>query len=280
MRDIASFAVFASHSTGRLRVCYNESMQTPFPGMDPYLEHRALWPDVHNSLIIAIRDAIVPMVAPNYYVSVESRAYVLKPEGDVFLGRPDVSVIPTASAPTAKTREIAADEVSVLEVELPLGDEVSYYYLEIRSVQTHQLITAIELLSPVNKVDQRGRFEYEQKRYETMMSRTNFVEIDLLRAGEPMPLNQSVISDYRILVSRGWTRRKAHLYAFSLRAPIPSFPLPLLPGDAEPLVPLNEILHALYTRARFDLRIDYTQPPTPPLPEEHDEWVNQLLRSS
>ncbi|MBP8949137.1 MAG: DUF4058 family protein [Candidatus Promineofilum sp.] len=26
-------------------------MRSPFSGMDPYLEHPSLWPDVHNSLI-------------------------------------------------------------------------------------------------------------------------------------------------------------------------------------------------------------------------------------
>ena len=244
--------------------------------MDPYLEHPALWPDVHNSLIIAIRDELAPLVAPSYYVGVESRAYVIKPEGDFFLGRPDIAVATTPyTQPTLATAN--SEEVSVLEVELPMGDEISHYYLDIREVQTHELITAIELLSPVNKVDRRGRFEYLAKRDETLSSLTNLIEIDLLRAGEPMPLNQRVSSDYRILVSRGWTRRKAQLYAFGLRALIPDFPVPLQPGEREPLVPLNQILHALYERARFDLRLDYTQPPAPPLPEAYVDWVGRLL---
>ncbi len=64
--------------------------------MDPYLEHHALWPDVHNSLIAAIRDVIVPKVAPAYYVRLESRAYVVRsddPKDDLFLGRPDLAVV-------------------------------------------------------------------------------------------------------------------------------------------------------------------------------------------
>ena len=40
-------------------------MRPPFPGMDPWLEHPALWPDVHNSLITAIRDELVPRIAPS-----------------------------------------------------------------------------------------------------------------------------------------------------------------------------------------------------------------------
>jgi len=68
-------------------------MQSPFPGMDPYLEHPALWPDVHNSLIAAIRDELTPMVVPRYYVGLERRAYLLKPDDVVFIGRPDITVI-------------------------------------------------------------------------------------------------------------------------------------------------------------------------------------------
>ena len=55
-------------------------MDTPFPGMDPYLEHPALWPDVHNRFIAAIADAAVPLVAPRYYVALERRGYLLKPD--------------------------------------------------------------------------------------------------------------------------------------------------------------------------------------------------------
>ena len=76
-----------------------------------------------------------------------------------------------------------------------------------------------------------------------------------------------VQSDYRILVSRGLQRPHASLIAFSLRQPIPAFTLPLLPGDDEPEVALNRILHLFYQRARFDLRLDYAQPPIPPLAE-------------
>jgi hypothetical protein len=34
--------------------------------MDPYLEHPALWPDVHNRLVAALGDAITPLLAPRY----------------------------------------------------------------------------------------------------------------------------------------------------------------------------------------------------------------------
>jgi hypothetical protein len=44
--------------------------------MDPYLEHPTLWPDVHNGLVAAIRDALGPLVAPRYIVALERRVYL------------------------------------------------------------------------------------------------------------------------------------------------------------------------------------------------------------
>ena len=56
-------------------------MRSPFyPCMDPYLEHPALWPDVHSSLISAIRDVLVPLVTPKYYVGVEQRTHLISSE--------------------------------------------------------------------------------------------------------------------------------------------------------------------------------------------------------
>ena len=41
---------------------------------------------------------------------------------------------------------------------------------------------------------------------------------------------------------------------------------------------MNAILHALYQRARYDLSLDYSQPPVPPLGEEDVAWAQQLIR--
>ncbi len=67
-------------------------MRPQFPGMDPWLEHPDLWPDVHNSLITAIRDELIPMVLPRYVVRVESRTTVLTGLDVDLLYRPDLAV--------------------------------------------------------------------------------------------------------------------------------------------------------------------------------------------
>jgi hypothetical protein len=252
-------------------------MRPGFPGMDPYLEHPALWPDVHNRLIAAIADTITPLVAPRYYVGLERRTFQLKPDDMALIGISDVAVITPRA--TEAIGPLAPAGVAVLEVEVPMIDEVGENFLEVHEVGSGTLVTVLELLSPVNKLHGKGRQDYEQKRDQVFRSRTNLVEVDLLRAGEPMPvMRRRVRSDYRILVSRGAQRPHAQLYAFGLRQAIPVFPLPLLPGDAEPPVDLGAILHALYDRARFDLRLDYTRPPVPPLSQEDAPWAGEILR--
>ncbi len=254
----------------------DHAIGSPFPGMDPYLEHPALWPDVHNSLIAAIRDALVPLVAPKYFVGLERRTYLLKPDDVVLIGRPDIAVV--ERQPASPVLAPVAAGVAFLDVEAPLNDEVGETFLEVHEVETGRLVTLIELLSPVNKLHQQGRRDYEDKRAQVFRSRTNLVEIDLLHAGEPMPVvGREVQRDYRILISRGRDLPRAQLLAFNLRQPIPSFSLPLLPGDDEPLVELNTILHELYRRARFDLRLDYSRPPVPAPREDDMEWAELLI---
>lgn len=251
-------------------------MPTPFPGMDPYLEHPALWPDVHNRLITAIADDLTPKVAPRYYIGLERRAYLLKPDDVAFIGRADIAVASHKPAPQPAALPLA--EVGVLEIEVPVNDKVSENFLEVREVGTDKLVTILELLSPANKLHGEGREQYLRKRGNVLLSFTSLVEVDLLRAGRPMPVvHERVRSDYRILVSQGWQRPRAQLYPFNLQHQIPVFPLPLLRQDEAPEVDLGAILHALYDRARLDLRLDYTQPPVPPLSDEDVRWAEQLL---
>jgi len=49
---------------------------TPFPGMDPYLEHPELWQGFHNELIAALQRDLAPRLRPRYYVSLEQRVYI------------------------------------------------------------------------------------------------------------------------------------------------------------------------------------------------------------
>ena len=246
--------------------------------MDPYLEYPAFWPDFHNSLASAMRDALAPLVAPRYYIALERHTYLLSEDDLAFIGIPDLSVV--ARNRPESSGHTRASHAALLEVDVPVKMERRENILQVHEVTTRALVSVLEILSPVNKLHAEGRQEFLKKRARILQSRTHLVEVDLLRAGEPMPvIGEEVQSDYRVLISRGDTRPRSQLYAFTLRDPLPSFVLPLLPGDQEPIVELGSILHGLYERARFDLRIDYARPSVPPISIEDAEWARALLKA-
>jgi hypothetical protein len=195
-------------------------MPSPFPGMNPYLEHPEIWPGVHLLLIAAIAESLAPQLRPKYSVSVEVRMYETTGEQSLLVEIPDVAVQRQVQDLDREMSNIAIAEplAKPIKVTVPVPETVRQGYLEIREVTTKEVVTVIELLSPVNKRPGRGRQSYENKRQRILSSSTHLVEIDLLRAWELMPIFANEIqSYYRILVSRGDCRPSADLYAFNLR---------------------------------------------------------------
>jgi Protein of unknown function (DUF4058) len=248
-------------------------MPSPLPGMNPYLENPGLWSEFHSRLIVAIADALDDCLSRDYRVAVEKRVYLSDNGESMLVGIPDVSV--TAAPNTTQTTTLAV--VQPLNIEIPITEEVQERFLEIREGATGSVITTIELLSPKNKRAGEGRSTYLQKRQKILTTVTNLIEIDLLRGGKPFPMIGSIESDYRILISRGYQRPKAQLYAFNLRQPIPGFPVPLRIGEPEPLLELQPLLNQVYDRARLELTIDYSQSCAPKLSPEDEAWLKSLI---
>lgn len=254
-------------------------MSHPFPGMNPWLENPILWRGVHQRLITSLADSLAPQVEPRYFVDVETHTYIsTAPSLPIRTRYPDLSIIQTGGAPVAALAVGHAAQPMV--VDLPLPEPYEEPYLEVRTVPDGEVVTVIELLSHTNKRAGNDRESYLEKRAAFIDSNVHFVEIDLLRAHGAMPFAEHQTADYRIFIQRRELRRKAHIYVFSLRQPIPIFPLPLLPGDKEPLVDLGSLLHDVYDRARYKLVIDYGNAPVPPLNKEDAAWAAECLRTS
>jgi len=83
-----------------------------------------------------------------------------------------------------------------------------------------------------------------------------------------------------VLVSRGWEQPQAQLYPFNLDEPIPEIPIPLRPGEEEPVLALGALLARVYDEARYDLRVDYKGEPDPPLDAATATWVHERLREA
>lgn len=240
-------------------------MPSPFPGINPYLEHPAFWSSFHTRLMVAIADIVAPQLRSNY------------------VGIPTAAVLAARSIDQLEPLRVELDATLTQKrprsIFLPQPTSIKERYLEVREVGTDTVITVIEVLSPKNKQKGKGRTAYENKRRRILGSLSNLVEIDLIRAGIPMTMIGEVQpSDYRLIVSRSLHRLQANLYDFDLREPIPSVPLPLRPEDEKPLIELQAIVQGVCDRASYNERIDYRQPvPPSKLSEADQRWVDELL---
>jgi len=57
-------------------------MPSPFPGIDPYLEHPDFWQETHHWFIVAIADSIMPQIRPKYEIAIKQRIYKINYTND------------------------------------------------------------------------------------------------------------------------------------------------------------------------------------------------------
>ncbi len=242
-----------------------------FPGMNPYLEHPTIWPEVHYGLIGCLMRMLNRSITPKYRAALEKRVYT----DTLLVGIPDTTVFenaPRASTSTRPTAVLPSPE----RVQLPTVIEVREPYLEIREISTNQVITVVEILSPANKRPGEGRQKYLTKRQQVLSSPTHLVEIDLLRSGQSMPFEGGRTAAYQIVISRSQERPSAERYPFDLPDAIPCFLFPLGAGDQEPVIDLAQLLEQACEDAAIDLSINYSQPPMPALAKDEQRWLETL----
>jgi hypothetical protein len=229
--------------------------------MNPYLEQDAFWQDFHLKFLPAICERLVAQVRPKYIVMLGEHIYVheLPPEPRRLVGHADVSL----AAPSRRGADGAA-AVAMLEapaqVQLLVPDIRRVPFLEIRDRSGRELITVLELLSPSNKRGGADREPYSAKRAQILESAAHFVEIDLLRRGRPMPLQDRPRCDYSVLVSRAETRPRAGFWPLRMRRRLPVIPIPLLAADPDARIDLQEVLHDVYDASGYEDFIYAGQP--------------------
>ncbi|MBI4672437.1 MAG: DUF4058 family protein [Chloroflexi bacterium] len=248
--------------------------RSPFPGMDPYLEDPAIFPDLHERLIGIIAEQLSPRLAPKYVAELNTHMLIDEEEPDRKSIIPDVTVAKLKEAAVA----YAATPIEPVPVRVPLSFPTRVTRVEIRKSKHQALVTVIEILSPVNKRPGNGRTAYKDKRATLFQSRAHYIEIDLLRKYPRMPFEGNLPpSDYLAVVCNGDTRPHCDAYPIMLRQHLPVLPIPLLQPDPPVPLDLQDALVTAYERARYDLRVNYREPPDPPLGAEDVEWASALL---
>jgi len=252
--------------------------------MDPYIEVMGLWEGFHAPLITNCSQLLNQRLPEGYVSQIETRVKMLSielPPGnrvpDLLIGRePDAPAFLGSSSGQA-----AVATIEPITVPLAIGEvEIRQRWIEIKSLPDLELVTVIEILSPTNKSG-AGRDEYLEKRASLIERPVNLVEIDLLLGGRPTPLGESLPAHhYRATVARSADRPAAQVYAWTIRHPLPSLPIPLRPPDPDTLLDLGAAFEMTYRLGRFGRIVRHgTQlSENLPLGAADREWAEALGR--
>ncbi len=265
-------------------------MPSPFPGMDPFLEHQVLFPGLHGAMHAYIREALQAVLPEPYFAEINERVWVEPSARSI---EPDSIVIHSQGidleAGGVATAVATRSQPLVFEV---VDDEHSETFVEVRtrmSDDTERIVTTIEVLSPTNKTPgEKGRDLYLEKQQEILDSDIHLVEIDLLRGGmhtTPMSLerlrHKAGAFDYHVSVHHFNERGRFYVYAWKLESPLPEIAIPLLPGDGGVPLDLQTVFARCYDtgpyrrRVRYDIaRLD------PPLEAERTAWAKRAIEGS
>jgi hypothetical protein len=258
-------------------------MPSPFPGMDPYIEDPEVWNDFHNRIADEISARLNNTIQPRYvarlipYVTYEEVSLMARPQGI----RPDIGIWqpqpPRGSVGVATAVMAPMPVESRVMLEFPLR----LMSIEIRATGTLELVTAIEILSPVNKRPSHHPYrDYLRKRQDLLRSSAHLIELDLLRGGTRPPLEEPVpAAPYYITLRRANKRPHVLVWPIHLQNTLPTIPVPLTEPDPDVPLDLGAILATVYERGGYATLIDYRQPPPPPkLEEEAAWWLDTYLR--
>jgi hypothetical protein len=165
--------------------------------------------------------------------------------------RPDVTVSTTPAWEPTKDTGIAVAEPVTTELEYPAYEPLTQRRLKIIRLPHERVVTAIALLSPVNKATgEGGQKAYLEKRSELLACQCNLVELDLLRGGQRLPMSGPLPpADYYAFSGRVSNIPRCHVVGWSLRAPLPAIDFPLLAPDPDVQLNLQSVFRAAYEPA-------------------------------
>jgi hypothetical protein len=261
-------------------------MPSPFPGIDPYVENMGIWRDFQLGLIGSCRSLLNLALPRNYVALADEEVSLVDLSGEATSSyRPDVMIAAQgyranqAEGPKATARVATVDPV-IVPVALKELDEIHDRWIEIRRLPERTLVSVIEILSPTNKCS-LGRAQYLAKRSSLIGQPVHLVEIDLLLEGPRLPMAKPLPGgDFYAYVLRSESRPNAEVYAWAVRAGIPTVPIPLLAPDADVPLDLALACSQTYESGRYDDVIDYSAPLIVPLATAERAWAEGIARDS
>ena len=256
-------------------------MPSPFPGMNPYLEQPSVWEDFHSRFMTYAGESLATQVRPNFLVKLEERVFIHEPSSNErrkFLGKPDIALFEASAAheSSVATFDPALNQVKSILATIPDVEIERHAVIEIRDRLDRQLVTMIEVLSPSNKRYGPDREQYLLKRATMMFSSASIVEIDLLRGGPRLPINDLPVCDYCVTVFRKANAPKVEAWPIGLRDELPVIPVPLKGDFADAKLDLKALLDRVYDAAGYEDYL-YESFPEPPLDQTDAIWAQAFI---
>jgi Protein of unknown function (DUF4058) len=266
-------------------------MASPFPGMDPFLESPAHWPDFHSTFINYWREALADLLPEHYSARIGERVYLVggtPPDQEANGGTretcrlitPDVALerqTGTVAPEPAKAAGVATLEP--VTIPLLLLEEERETCIEILHRPDRSLVAVLELLSPANK-EEPGRGMYLAKRHGLLHEDVHLVELDLLIGGRRLPLRDPLPEGhYFALISRANRRPNCDVYHWRLPQALPTLPIPLRAPDLDVFIDLQAVFATVYERGRYGREVDYTARPPVHVAEDVRTWIAERVRA-
>jgi hypothetical protein len=252
--------------------------------MDPYLERQPIWVDFHNRFITYACASLQPLLRPRYVALTKDRLYVVESERPVY---PDGSVVQgsvrsaAGGAATGVFEQVDAPAVFELDRE-----EIRQPLIHIiEPAAGNRIVTALQVLSPDNKLPGPGRDSYMQEREEFWDSGTNLVEIDLLREGEPTvrvsPAKLARLRpwQYLVAVTRDWPARQ-EVYPVLLQRRLPRIAIPLAADDKDVPLDLQAAFARCWDEGPYPELLQYAGPPPGAMTQPEVQWCENTLRQA
>jgi len=256
-------------------------MPSPLPGMDPYIETPDIWSDFHGDMAAEMRAELNRVLQPRYVARLTPHVtYEIVEITERHNIRPDIGVWQPQPPSENRGNEAAVITARPVESAVEMDVPLRLYTVEIHETDTMRLVTAIEILSPVNK---RSTYEayhdYQRKRRALLRSTTHLLEIDLLHGGERPRLVQPVPrAPYYVTLSRVDRRPYVEVWPLQLWEKLPVLPVPLLEPDPDAALDLGTVVGAVYDRGAYARLINYHRPPPPPaLSDPEATWLDEHL---
>jgi hypothetical protein len=221
-------------------------MPSPFPGMDPFLEHPSFFPDLHDSMNVYLREALQARLPEPYFAVINERLWVETFERFVEI----------------RTRTKDGDErivttIEVLSLANKIGGEKGreLYLRKQKEVLDGEIhLVEIDLLRDGEHTTAPPRWRIDRK------------------AGP---------FDYHVSIHLFDNIEDYFIYPIRLEDPLPEIAIPLLPGDGAVPLDLQAVLDRCYAVGPYSRRVKYdVSRLVPPFPAKQTRWVKQRLREA